>query len=410
MEITILKDIIINMVLITFPILIYFVLLIYKDNMTKNYNNLLFNITLVTSLYLCLRFGTVYLNNKILLFCNIPIVISYIKKKHNLAIILSILNIMYCYSMGNNIFIIVIIKYISYLTLFIIANKKKITTNSFILSTAVVQGFFLSFEYFFLEAHSKINDVIILLILVFIYYFITFFIVYIFRVIDKVQDLNKTIKVLEKDKKIKDGLFKLTHEIKNPLAVCKGYLEMIDLNKPQKAEKYIKIMTEEIDRSLNIMTDFIQFNKIKIKKERLCINLLIKDVYKSLMIVAKPKKIKITYNELAKDIYIDGDYDRLKQVLINLMKNSMESITTNGKINIILNDAINYVEISIEDNGIGMSEETLSKMKEMFFTTKDNGTGLGVALSNEIIEAHGGNINYISKINEGTTAKIRLPK
>ena len=87
--------------------------------------------------------------------------------------------------------------------------------------------------------------------------------------------------MLEKDKKIKDALFKLTHEIKNPLSVCKGYLEIIDLNKREKSEKYIKIMKEEIDRSLNIMTDFIQFNKIKIKKERICVNTLLEDVYDS---------------------------------------------------------------------------------------------------------------------------------
>ena len=410
MEVTIFKDIIINVVLITFPILIYLVLEIYKDNVTDNYNNMILSISLVSSLYLCLRFGTVTSNSKIFLFCNIPIVISYIKKNYFLAIVLSILNILYCYKIDNMSFIITIVKYTSYLLLYIISQKRKLSTNGFILSTAVLQGFFLSFEYFFLEVHSTINDIIILLILVFTYYFITFFIVYIFKIIDKVQGLNKTIKLLEKDKKIKDGLFKLTHEIKNPLAVCKGYLEMIDLNKPQKSEKYIKIMTEEIDRSLNIMTDFVQFNKIKINKERLCINELIKEICSSLKLVAKSKNIKLSYQEKNSYVYINGDYERLKQVLVNMVKNSIEAINKDGEIKLSINNNVNYVEIEVQDNGIGMSEETLSKIKEMFYTTKECGTGLGVSLSNEIIEAHNGKLEYISKLNEGTTVKIRLPK
>ena len=409
MEITIFNDIIVNIILVTFPILIYLVLSIYKDDISNNYNNLLLSISLVTSLYLCLRFGATTLNSKVFLFCNIPIVISYIKKKYFLAIILSLLNIFYCYNIDNMLFII-IIKYTSYFILYVVSNKKKITINSFILSMAVLQGFFLSFEYFFLEVHSTINDIVILIILVFAYYFITFFIVYIFEMIDKVQNLNNTIEVLEKDKKIKDALFKLTHEIKNPLAVCKGYLEMIDINKPNKAEKYINIITEEINRSLNIMTDFIQFNKIKIKPQKLCVDYLIKDVYDSFKLVAKTKNIKLKYIENENNTYISGDYERLKQVLINLIKNSIESIKNEGKIILTLTPINNYVDINIEDNGCGMTSETLSKIKEMFYTTKESGTGLGVALSNEIVDAHHGKLIYNSKFNKGTIVTIRLPK
>ena len=410
MEVTIFKDIILNTVLVTFPILIYLVLAIYNDEVSENYNNLLLGISLVTSLYFCLRFGITTSNNKIFLFCNIPIVISYIKKKHYLALIMSILNIIYFYKIDNMLFIITIIKYTSYAVLYFIASKRKISTNNFILCTAVLQGFFLSFEYFFLESHSTINDIVILLILVFIYYFITFFIVYIFKIIDKIRNLNNTIKLLEKDKKIKDALFKLTHEIKNPLAVCKGYLEMIDMNKTQKAEKYIKIMTEEINRSLNIMNDFIQFNKIKINPQKICVNNLLQDVYNAFNLVAKTKSIKLTCQCTNEKAYINGDYERLKQALINLIKNSIESINKKGNINMILVTNYNYVEIIIQDNGTGMSQETLSKMKEMFYTTKECGTGLGVALSNEIVEAHKGKLIYNSKLNAGTIAKIWLPK
>ena len=278
-ETTIFNDIILNAILTIFPLLLYLLLAIYKDNISNKYNDFLLKVALISSLYLCLRFGTISDNNKIFLFCNIPIVLAFIKKKTYFGIILGIINILYYYFFIDEFLIINIIKYISYLIVYILALKKNLSTNSYILSTAVLQGFFLSFEYFFIESLATINDIVILLILVFTYYFITFSLVYIFKTIDKVQKLNNTIRILEKEKKIKDALFKLTHEIKNPLAVCKGYLEIIDLDKREKSEKYLNIMQDEINRSLNIMSDFIQFNKIKIKKEKLCVNTLLEDIY-----------------------------------------------------------------------------------------------------------------------------------
>ena len=149
--------------------------------------------------------------------------------------------------------------------------------------------------------------------------------------IEKVQNLNKTLKLLEKDKKIKDALFKLTHEIKNPLAVCKGYLEIIDIDKKEKSEKYINIMREEIDRSLNIMSDFIQFNKIKIEKKKTNINKLLEDIYSSFTIVAKTNNIKIDYTkeeklllksllEIPINIKVKQDISSIKEVLNYIKK------------------------------------------------------------------------------------------
>ena len=111
----------------------------------------------------------------------------------------------------------------------------------------------------------------------------------------------------------------------------------------------------------------------------------------------------IKYIKKYKDeIYIEADYNRLKQVLINIFKNSIESGASIIKVEII-DDMI-----KISDNGSGMDFETLSRIKEPFYTTKKSGTGLGVPLSIEIIEAHGWNINYESKMNVGTNVIIKM--
>lgn len=404
-----LSNVILNITLIIFPILIYLLIACYQENMTKSYNSLILDISLITSLFLCLRFGFVEASSKILLFCNIPVVISFIKKRNLTAVILSLSNIIYCYYICKPIIVIIIIKYICYFILYIVASKRKLKDNNFILSVAVIQAFFLSFEYFFQSNESSINDLIIVLVIVFLYYFVSFLIVYIFKIVDRINNLNETIKQLEKDKNLKNALFKLTHEIKNPLAVCKGYLDIIDINKQEKAEKYLNIMREEINRSLDIMYEFLEFNKIKIKKEMLDINCLVEDVYDSFNILINSKKVKIICKTKDDEIYIQGDYERLKQVLVNLLKNSTEAIIDSGEITIsaIKNDK--YISIIVEDNGIGMQKEELDRMTEMFYTTKANGTGLGVALSNEIIKAHGGKLVYTSEYNKGTKAEIRLP-
>lgn len=410
MNFSIIEDIILNLILIIFPLLVYLVLVCYRDAETKKLKNILLNISLFTSLYLCLKFGITDNNNKILLFCNIPIVIAYMKKQTSTGIILSIINIAYCYLVYDTLYIITIIKYISYLILYVCARKRRLSQGGFILSVAVLQSFFLSFEYFFRDINISINDFIMLLIIVFIYYFTTFSILYLFKVIEKVESLNSTIKLLEKDKAIKDALFKLTHEIKNPLAVCKGYLEMINLDNKEKSTKYISIMKQEINRSLNIISDFVEYNKIKVVKEQIDLNLLLEDVYDAFKILVNANNIKLKYSDRRdEDIYLMGDYERLKQVIINLLKNSLESIEGKGKIEIYTNTHKKYIDIIVEDNGKGMDSEVQSKLTEMFYTTKQNGTGLGVALSNEIIKAHNGELIYTSEPNKGTKAVIRLP-
>ena len=410
MNLFMIKDIILNLILITFPILVYLVLVCYRENINNNNKDTLLTIALITSLYLCLKYIPSEVNTKVLLFCNIPIVIAYMKKKHYLGIFLSIANVLYGYYVLGIEVTIMIIKYLSYLLLYLCARKKNLSSGSFILSIAIIQGFFLSFEYFFKDIKVSVNDFILLLIIVFIYYFTTFSILYLFKVMDKIESLNTTIKMLEKDKKIKDALFKLTHEIKNPLAVCKGYLDMIDLNKEEKALKYINIMKQEINRSLNIISDFVEYNKIKVVKEQIDLNCLLDDVYDSFKILMTNKKIKLEYSSRDdQEIYFSGDYERLKQVIINMLKNAYEACTENGKIEISSNLYKNYLDILIEDNGIGMDEETLNRIKEMFYTTKQNGTGLGVALSNEIIKSHNGELLFTSEPNKGTKVTIRLP-
>jgi len=400
------KEVIVNVILIIFPILMYLVFTCYNSLTNKKIARIVFIVTMFTSLYLSIECN--YNNPKFLIFCNIPVLICYFKKEGLLGIILSIIVILFSYYKYDTNILVTIIKYLSYLIIYIILFKNKEFRYLFIKISAIIQAFFISFEYF-MHTYSGVGEILEFIMDIFIIYLLTFFCLYLFELADKISSLYIMVNTTNEENKIKNSLFKLTHEIKNPIAVCKGYLDMINLENMEKSKKYINIIKSEIDRSLNVISDFMEYSKIKINKEIFDIGLLLDDIYDSFSILINNKNIKLNYHNEYDEIYMYGDYERLKQVFVNIIKNSFESITNSGIINIDIFLLEKYVKITISDNGIGMNEEELSNIKEMFYTTKKNGTGLGVALSNEIIIAHKGTIDYESKKNIGTKCIIKLP-
>ena len=226
------------------------------------------------------------------------------------------------------------------------------------------------------------------------------------------MNLNTAIKELEKEKVLRTSLFKLTHEIKNPLAVCKGYLDMLDLNNKDKILKYIPIIKGEIERTLILMDDYLDYTKVKIQKEEVDIYLLLNDIIESLELFFKENKINLEYLVPDDELYLMVDYNRIKQVIVNILKNATEARDINKEeliIKIRTRVTKNYFKIIIEDNGIGMDKDVLEQVTDLFFTTKKNGTGLGTSLSKEIVELHGGKIKYLSEVGIGTTVIINLP-
>ena len=401
--------VVLNMILVVFPILIYLVFSCYNLLTNKKIIKLIFIITMCTSLYfsLCLNFNMLD-NGLLLIFCNIPPLICYFKKEIKLGIIFSLIIVLVSYFKYDLNIYIVSFKYIGYLITYLLLIKNRQFDYLFLKIIAIIQGFFISFEYFYVT-NSNIDKIFYLIFYALIIYLITFFCLYLFKLSDKITKLHEMVSNMERDNKLRDSLFKLTHEIKNPIAVCKGYLDMLNLDNRDKSERYISIVKSEIDRSLNIMNDFMEYSKIKVNKEVFDMTILLDELYDSFKLLIVNNKIKFIYENVYDDIYLNGDFNRLKQVFVNIIKNSLESITDGGIINMSVLVEENKVIISVRDNGCGMSIDELSNIKEMFYSTKKNGTGLGVALSNEIVLAHDGELNYSSVKDEGTVCTVVLP-
>lgn len=400
--------VILNIILVVFPILIYLVFSCYNLLTNKSLCKLIFIITMCTSLYLSLNYNYMDENGLLLIFCNIPPLICYFKRETKLGVLLSLLVVIVSYVKYDVNIYIVGLKYLGYFITYILLFKNRQFDYLFLKIIAIIQGFFISFEYFYVNA-GGFDELFELIVFAMIVYGITFFCLYMFKLADKITVLYEMVNNVEREVKLRDSLFKLTHEIKNPIAVCKGYLDMLNLDNKDKSERYISIIKSEIDRSLNVMNDFMEYSKIKVNKEIFDMTILMDEIYESFRLLVVDKKIKFSYENKYEDIYVWGDFNRLKQVFVNVIKNSIESIDGSGIIKIDVNVISERVVITISDSGCGMTEDELENIKEMFYSTKKNGTGLGVALSNEIIEAHNGILSYSSVKDEGTVCTISLP-
>ncbi|MCD4838261.1 MULTISPECIES: ATP-binding protein [Neobacillus] len=200
------------------------------------------------------------------------------------------------------------------------------------------------------------------------------------------------------------------HEIRNPIASLKGFIQLQKEQYPNTND-YYSIMIQEVDRIDSIIDDLlyigkprvIQFNKGNIKEIIDYTISLVKQQDEENRIVFKTK-IEDTIPE------IDCVEKRLKQVLINLIKNAIEAMPQGGKITIsagILDRT--KVWLSIEDEGVGIKEEYMSNISVPFFTTKKDGTGLGLMVTEQIIKAHNGEIRFESTQGKGTKVMITLP-
>lgn len=404
----ILETLIINAILVTFPILIYEFFIVYTQNMKKEKIKILLSISLFISLYLTMYYKRyippTYQFTSIIL----PAIIAYLNKKPYDALIISLIVTEYLIrELNYNLFIIIIFNVIIF-----ICYKRYSKTNMPRSTLTNISIITVSITLILNELNNitQNKENIIDCILAIIMYFIIIKIIN--KAIETAKDiinLHSNLKEFEKEKQIKVSLFKITHEIKNPIAVVKGYLDMFDPKNEEKSQKYVKIMKNEIERTLNLLTDFMEFTKIKVETKPVIFNDLIDDIKEVLIPFFISKNVDF-YFEVEDNLLISIDYMRMKQVILNIIKNAVESCEPNkGQVSTTVFTDTESLYIYVKDNGSGMSKEILDNMLTPFFTTKEKGTGLGVSLSKEIIESHKGNLSYSSVEGKGTICKITLP-
>lgn len=245
-----------------------------------------------------------------------------------------------------------------------------------------------------------------------------------------IEEYNKMLAELERSANLlamseREGAWRemakqVAHEIKNPLTPMKLQIQFLQhayKNRPEDVGPLLKrtanTLIEQIDGLTRIASDFSNFAQMPAaNNDYLNLNDLVKSVYQ---LFSKEENVQLSLSIPEDDTLIFADKDQTIRVLNNVIKNAIQAIQyavdfdKNGLVEIVLNKTSDVAIVSIKDNGTGINEEEVNKIFTPNFTTKNSGTGIGLAMSKNIVEAAGGRIYFESAVNVGTTFFIEFP-
>lgn len=230
------------------------------------------------------------------------------------------------------------------------------------------------------------------------------------------------IKKLEQVRK--DFVANVSHELKTPITSIKGFTEtLLDGAKEEKEtlENFLKIILAESDRLQSLILDLLELSKIEqhgfvLAIRKMNLSQLLHEILSILNSKAEQRDIQLFLEGTEKEIFIEGDYDRLKQVFINLVSNAIAYTLNGGKVVISVAERPSTIMISIKDTGMGIEQEEIPRIFERFYrvdkarSRNSGGTGLGLAIVKHLVEAHHGKISVESTVGHGTTFTIELNK
>jgi signal transduction histidine kinase len=204
----------------------------------------------------------------------------------------------------------------------------------------------------------------------------------------------------------------LAHEIRNPLAGIAGVIEIIgrDLPTTSPAREVVKEVRQEIARINHIVTDLLQTARPhppKVKRGDL--NTTVEHAVMLGRQQALAKSIEIALHKDPNLPEVEHDSDQIHQVMLNLLLNALQAIDSQGKVTVRLRSQNGAAVVEVADNGRGIAPLDLPNIFRPFYTTKGDGTGLGLSLARRIVEEHQGHIDVTSAVGTGTTFAVVLP-
>lgn len=240
---------------------------------------------------------------------------------------------------------------------------------------------------------------------------------------DEIGQLCETInhmahEISESEQLKNEFISTVSHELRTPLTAIKGWGETIRSSGGDKeiTEKGINVIVKESERLTSLVEELLDFSrmengKMSLKISRIDIVKELSDVIEAIQERAERENIQIISDISAGHIYINADGNRLKQVFVNIIDNAIKYGKSGGYVKISLKRLNNSIRITVEDNGCGISKNDLPKIKQKFFKANNStrGSGIGLAVSDEIISLHRGELNFESVLGEGTVVTINLP-
>lgn len=241
---------------------------------------------------------------------------------------------------------------------------------------------------------------------------------------DEIGELSDTLnymagEIVETTKLKNDFISSISHELRTPLTSIKGWGETIltgGLDDKTETELGLKIIIKETTRLAEMVEELLDFSRIEsgritLHLEPVDIESVLSDIVHMFRHRGKNEGVIIEYIHPVFVPEIIADQNRLRQVFINIIDNAIKFTESEKKVTVSIDSDDEFIIIKVNDEGIGISEEDLPRVKEKFFkgTSKKSGSGIGLAVSNEIIKLHNGSFEIESEVDIGTTMIITLP-
>ncbi|SMF06769.1 PAS domain S-box-containing protein [Paenibacillus barengoltzii] len=202
----------------------------------------------------------------------------------------------------------------------------------------------------------------------------------------------------------------ITHEIRNPMAVVRGFLQLMREKSPPTLDHYYRIVMEELDRANGIINDFLSLAQNRpVESEKCHLHDIIKELTPLLWADAnlRGQTIEVKLDDSMPELLLNAK--EIKQLILNLSRNAMEAMAEKGQLTLETRVTDQGGLLMVSDTGPGIPSGQREKLFEPFFTTKAKGTGLGLALCLSIVERHGGKITVDSTEGQGTTFTVLFP-
>ena len=201
----------------------------------------------------------------------------------------------------------------------------------------------------------------------------------------------------------------LSHELKNPLGAIKALVQLSRRDScDEMSRERLQVAESEVERMSGILQEYLSFSRPldKLRREPLSLGALADEVVDLLSASAAAAGVSL---RRAGDARLEADPRRLREAMFNLMANALDATPRGGSVEIGISDRAGAVQLEVRDSGRGMPREVLARVGTPFFTTREQGTGLGVAMARAAFTQHGGSLEYASEEGRGTTATAILP-
>ncbi|KIL51966.1 ATP-binding protein [Jeotgalibacillus soli] len=411
------KDLLINFLLILLPLFLLqtFYQLKYSFR-SKEIKKWMFAVIPILSLILCMQFPVALGENFVWDLRRIPFILGALYGGYRLGLFLLALMFITRFLMGGDGFYVSIVSYslIMILIFFVskyylkMALKYKLLVSCLIIFLSLMISLFLSEAIFSLNMGTSlwIQFIVINLTGMLI-------ITILWEVIrTNFQVLQELIKA-EKMDIVSHLAASISHEVRNPLTVSKGFMQM-SVDEEISAETrriYVDFAVQEMDRASEIIDDYLTFAKPSIEQnDKMSVCEELQHAVNVIKPLANMNEVEISLPVIKQEKYfVSGERKKFQQCLINILKNGIESMPEGGSLQIGLSSNHQEITLTIRDEGKGMTQEQMNRLGEPYFTTKEKGTGLGMMVSYSIISGMNGQITVDSEVGKGTCFTIKLP-